>query len=165
VPRLSATLVDASVRESLAKLGLSVEQVLAARGRFDAGKSGAGAPPVAAELRSVAHRAALDLLALREGVAALDRGLAQNVRRTADQIEDLVGKLAQKLERVQANSDGSGRRHHRRLSSGLFPNDSPQERVRGALEFVARQGVGWIDELLSGIDPLPTEHLVVYLPG
>jgi hypothetical protein len=87
------------------------------------------------------------------------------VKRTADIFEDQVGKLAEKLARVQQNSAGSGRRHQRRLANGLFPNDMPQERMRGALEFVARAGTGWIDELLSGIDPLPTEHLVVYLPS
>jgi hypothetical protein len=48
--------------------------------------------------------------------------------------------------------------------NGLFPNGLPQERVRGTLEFVARYGVGWIDELLAGVDPLPTEHLLASFP-
>jgi len=165
IPRLSATLVDRQAKESLEKLGLDVRTLLAARGRIEEPEEAAGeAPPVAARLRAVARQAAHDLVALREDVAALDRGLAAHVKRTADSFEDQVGKLVQKLERVQQNSTGSGRRHQRRLANGLFPNDTPQERVRGALEFVARGGTSWIDELLLGIDPLPTEHLVVYLP-
>lgn len=162
VPRLAGTLVDAGARESLAKLGLEVQDVLLARGRFDPLGS-AAASPAGARLRAVAERASSELLALREEVAAIDRGLAQHVRRTASQIAGLVDKLAGKLERVQANAAGSGRRHQRRLSNGLFPMETPQERVRGLLEFVARYGRGWLDELLAGIDPLPTEHLVVYL--
>ena len=35
VPRLSATLVDSAARESLAKLGLEVRDVLQARGRIE----------------------------------------------------------------------------------------------------------------------------------
>ena len=164
VPRLSATLVDAASRESLAKLELDVRDVLAVHGKLEPPPSTESAPPVARELRSVARRAAVELVALREQASALDPGLAQQLKRTADQIEDLVEKLAAKLERVQANNSGSGRRHHRRLANGLCPNGEPQERVRGALEFVARFGTGWIDELLAGIDPLPTEHLVAQLP-
>lgn len=165
VPRASATLVDAAARESLAKVGLEVQDVLAARGKIEPAASADGAPPVVLALRAVARRAAEELVALRGDVAVLDPGLAQHVKRTADQIEDQIERLAAKLERVQANSSGTGRRHYRRLTNGLYPNELPQERVRGALEFVARHGTGWIDELLAGIDPLPTEHLVAYLPA
>ncbi len=163
VPRLTATLVDASARESLLKLDLELADVLRARGRI--GEAGDAAPssPTASRLRAVAGRASGELLALREEVAQVDRGLGQQVRRTADQLESLVGKLAEKLDRVQANAAGTGRRHVRRLAGGLFPLDQPQERVRGALEFVARHGRAWVDECLAGIDPLPTEHLVVHL--
>jgi bacillithiol biosynthesis cysteine-adding enzyme BshC len=165
VPRLSATLVDPNARESLAKLGLEVRDVLTRRGRIEPAAAEASASPVVLELRAAAKRAAHELLASREAVAALDPGLALQLKRTADQVGDLVEKLAVKLERVQQNSAGTGRRHYRRLANGLFPNGEPQERVRGPLEFVARHGTSWIDELLAGIDPLPTEHLVVYLPG
>jgi len=165
VPRLSATLVDAAARESLSKLGLEVRDVLQAKGQLSAHDEGAPASPTAQRLREVARRAAAELLDLRAEVGGDDRGLAQQVKRTAEQIEDLIGKLATKLERVHQNTQGTGRRHYRRLANGLYPNETPQERVRGALEFVARHGTGWIDELLAGIDPLPTEHLVVYLPS
>jgi uncharacterized protein YllA (UPF0747 family) len=165
VPRLSATLVDAQARDSLEKLGLGVRDVLARRGRIEPPADAAGSSAAALALRAAARRAAGEILSTRGDVEAIDRGLAQQLRRTADQIEDQVERLAAKLERVQQNSAGTGRRHYRRLANGLCPNGEPQDRVRGTLEFVARHGVAWIDELLSGIDPLPTEHLVVYLPG
>jgi len=165
VPRLSATLVDPAARASLARLDLSVRDVLARRGAIEPPAEESAVPAAALTLRAAAQRAAAELLAAREDVAALDAGLAQQLRRTADQVRDLIERLAAKLERVQQNSAGTGRRHYRRLANGLFPNGLPQERVRGALEFVARHGTDWIDELLAGIDPLPTEHLVVYLAG
>jgi uncharacterized protein YllA (UPF0747 family) len=139
--------------------------VLRSRGRIEPAATSAGSSPVVERMRAAGKRAAAELLTLREDAAALDRGLAQQVKRTADQVEDVIEKLAAKLERVRENSAGTGRRHYRRLANGLFPNETPQERVRGALEFVARHGTGWIDELLAGIDPFPTEHLVVYLPA
>jgi uncharacterized protein YllA (UPF0747 family) len=164
VPRLSATLVDAPSRESLARLELTVEDVLRTRGQLEPEPDAAPTPPAAQRLRASARRAAADLLEQRAEIAALDPGLAQQLKRTADQVKDLVERLAHKLERVQQNSAGTGKRHYRRLSNGLFPNGEPQERLRGALELVARHGTGWIDELLAGIDPLPTEHLVAYFP-
>ena len=78
--------------------------------------------------------------------------------------EDLIDTVASKIERVQANAAGSGRRHQRRVTNGLYPNGLPQERVRGALEFLARYGTDWVDELIPGVDPLPTEHVLVSFP-
>jgi hypothetical protein len=99
---------------------------------------------------------------LRTELAELDRGLAQQLKRSAAQVRALVEKLATKAERVHANTQGRGRRHYRRVNNGLYPRRTPQERVRGALEFIASHGRGWIDELLREIDPFPTEHLLVY---
>jgi len=163
VPRLSATLLDAATRESLSKLELDVGDVLRARGQLAEGADDGPASPAAARLREVARNAAAELAGLRALVAEEDRGLGLHVQRTAEQIEGLVEKLATKLDRVRQNASGSGRRHVRRVANGLFPQGQPQERVRGALEFVARYGTAWIDELLAGLEPLPVEHLVVQL--
>jgi len=163
VPRLSATLVDAASQEAAGKCALEVGDVLLARGVLTSREEATPGSPVSEDLRAVARDAARELLARRESVAAIDRGLAQQLRRSADQVSGLVEKLAAKLDRVQANAAGSGRRHQRRLSNGLFPNGQPQERQRGALEFVARLGTDWIDALLENVEPLPTEHLVVHL--
>ncbi len=165
VPRLSATLVDPSARASLAKVGLDVQDVLLARGALGEPADAGPSSPLVPRLRGIGERAAHELLALKDEVAAVDRGLAQQLKKSADQLEGVLEKLAAKIERVQANASGSERRHLRRLSNGLFPRGEPQERVRGALEFVARFGRGWLDELLHEIDPLPTEHVVVHLAG
>ena len=164
VPRLSATLVDPATRASLEKLDLDVTAALAARGRLGStAAEGDVAAPVAARLRDIADETARRLLGERAALAELDVGLGQQLRKTADQIKGLVEKLAGKADRVQANAAGRGRRHFRRINNGLFPRELPQERVRGALEFVARWGTGWIDRLLEEIEPLPTEHVVVTL--
>ena len=162
VPRLSATLVDAEARVSLERLELSVGDALAGRAAgADEGEEGGA--PVAAELRAVAARAAAELDALRAPLQELDRGLGVQLKRTGQDLIDLVEKLAGKADRVHQNQTGKGRRHVRRIQSCLRPRDEPQERVLSTLELTARHGTAWIDELLGEIDAFPAEHLVVHL--
>ncbi|MEW6074160.1 MAG: bacillithiol biosynthesis cysteine-adding enzyme BshC [Planctomycetota bacterium] len=163
VPRLSATLVDPEVRVALEKLEIGVADVLRARGRLGESEGADEASPVLERLREVGRGAARELEELREDLARLDRGLAAQLRRLGEQIRDLVDRLAGKAERVHANACGRGRRHFRRLNHGLFPRGEPQERVRGLVEFAARFGTGWLDELIEEIEPLPTEHVVIHL--
>jgi bacillithiol biosynthesis cysteine-adding enzyme BshC len=165
VPRVSCTLVDGWVRFALERLEASVEDVLRAHGSFTPKGDGQPEPPVLQKLRDVAEDARRDVLALRAELDELDPGLAVQIKRTADQVRDLVRQLAEKAQRVQQNRSGKGRRHERRVNNALFPNGEPQERVLGPLQFVARHGEAWIGELLGEIDPLATEHVVVQLPG
>ncbi len=162
VPRISFTLVDPECRQSLARLETDVESILRARGSFTA-KEQDDAPPVLAQMSSIAKDAATRLSTLRAELAALDPGLAVQLKRTCDQIQDLVDKLAEKGARVHQNKSGKGRRHERRVNNLLFPRNEPQERVLGPLPFVARFGEDWIRELLLEIDPLAPEHMVVHL--
>ena len=164
VPRLSATLVEPAVTESLATLGIGVRDALLARGRLGEAPAESGEESsVAARLRAIAAEAARKLQEEKGAVAEVDRGLAQQLKKAGDQMKGLAEKLAAKVDRVQANAAGRGRRHHRRIDNGLFPRHTPQERVRGSLEFVARWGPDWLEQLLAEIEPLPTEHVVVTL--
>ncbi|MBL8863614.1 MAG: bacillithiol biosynthesis cysteine-adding enzyme BshC [Planctomycetes bacterium] len=165
VPRGSVTLVDGHVRFALARLEASVEAILRARGQFAPPGSAEPEPPVLGKLRTAAQRAKSELDGLRPELAELEPGLAVQLKRTADQVQDLVSQLADKALRVQSNRAGKGRRHERRANNALFPNQTPQERVFGPLQFVARHGEGWLEELLEAVDPLGGDHLVVHLPG
>jgi bacillithiol synthase len=162
VPRLSCTLVDPECERSLARLGLSVGDVLASKGEIER-PAGAQTLPVAVALREAAERAAAELLAHRGELAQVDRGLAQNLKRTAEQMRGLVEKLCEKAERVQQNAAGTGARHVRRVRNTLLPRGLPQERVLGPLPFTARLGAGWIDELFEQVPALARSHLVVHI--
>ncbi len=164
VPRLSATLVDPPTRLALQKLGIDVSEILAARGALWRGGEAAVHPSeLASRLRKIASDSASALLSERSAVADVERGLAHQLKKAAETFSGLVDRVATKVERVESNALGSDRRHQRRVTNALYPRDAPQERVRGALEFVARHGRGWLDLLLEAIEPLPTEHLVVNL--
>jgi bacillithiol synthase len=164
VPRLSATLVDPESRASLDKLDLALRDALEARGKLGEGNAEEREEPaVARRLREIGERAAREILELRPEMQLVDRGLASQLRRVADRVKGPVERLAGKAERVHTNQQGRGRRHFRRLNHGLVPRGAPQERVRGLIEFAARFGTGWLDQLLEEFEPLPTEHLAIHL--
>ncbi len=163
VARVSCTLVDGGTRASLDRLEAGVGDVIAARGTFAPPADDAPEPAVLAKLRAAAQRAHDDLDTLRSELAALDPGLAIQLKRTGDSVRNLIDTVAEKAERVHRNKSGKGRRHERRANSVIFPGAKPQERVLGPLQFVARHGEEWIDELLDELDPLGVEHVVVHL--
>jgi bacillithiol biosynthesis cysteine-adding enzyme BshC len=160
VPRWSCTLVDPQTYSALAQLDLPLAAVLAARGRIEQDDAGESAPPVVAELRGIAERASNELLAQKGALAELDRGLAQNLGRTASQIRSLVEKMCEKAERVHANNQGRGKRVVRRVANTICPRGELQERVLGPLPYLAQFGRGWIDELFEQVGPFERAHLV-----
>lgn len=162
VPRVSATLVDPEVRVALSRTGASLREVLAARGAFDV-VADEDAPRVIADLRADVEAAARQLLSRRADLASLEPALAVSLKRAVDQARDLVGKVAQKAERVHANKSGKGRRQVRRLNNTLYPRDLPQERVLGPLQYTARFGREWIEALYAEWPPAGGEHLAVHL--
>lgn len=163
VPRISMTLVDPLCRLALRRLEVDVATIVRAKGAYAVGGTNVELPPVLAKMRAAASEAAAKLTALKAEFSELDPGLAAQLKRTGDQIEELVEKLAEKGERVHQNKSGKGRRHERRANTILFPRQMPQERVLGPLPFVARFGEQWIHELCAELDPLAPEHLIVNL--
>ena len=165
LPRLSVTLVEPNVAASLEALELEPRQVLERKENVAAKEEEKDeSPPLANDLRELGASVKSRLSELEGALAELDPGLVNQLRRTARDTGKLFDKFAGKVERVHANSKGRGRRHERRVANTLLPRDLPQERVRTALEVVARHGTDWFSELIAEIDPFPTEHLVVHLP-
>jgi len=160
VPRVSCTLVDRATRASLEKLGIDARRVLEDRGQFDVEPE--EGPPVLGELRDIARRCASELLGQREALSSLDRGLAMNLKRAADQVTDVVEKIATKADRVHANQSGKGKRHVRRVNHGLFPREEPQERVLGPLDLCATHGPEvFVSALAAELPSVCSEHLVL----
>jgi bacillithiol biosynthesis cysteine-adding enzyme BshC len=163
VPRFSATLVEPETRAALAKLGLDVRDVLERRAAPEVAAVATAGSALAGRLRRAAAEASARLLSERAALSEIERGLAHQLKRAADTVEGLVDRIATKVERVEANARGTDQRSQRRVANALLPRDTPQERVRGALEFVARHGRVWLDLLLEELEPLPTEHWIVNL--
>jgi uncharacterized protein YllA (UPF0747 family) len=163
VPRVSCTLVDPECRVSLARLGLEADAVVRGGRSLTASAPTAEAPAWIARIRAIAGAAAGEMDSLRQDVVDLEPALVSQLKRTSDQIRSAGDWLSEKVERVQQNKSGKGRRHLRRLNSWLLPREEPQERVLGPLPFVARFGEDWVRELAGAIDPLSSDHLVLHL--
>ncbi len=162
VPRWSCTLVDPQTAEAALQLGVSLGAVLANRGVEEQADE-TPPPPVIAELRAIAERAAKELNSKKEALSELDRGIAVNLGRTGAQIRSLVDKLCEKAERVHANRSGRSKRLVRRVTNTLAPRGELQERVLCLPPFLARFGAEWIDELFAAMGPLENGHLIVRL--
>ncbi len=162
VPRISITLLDQPTRLSLEKFDASLAEVLARGGAVEA-QPQSDLPPVIEALRQTAREAGEALRAHRPELAELEPALAVNLKKTADQVKQLVEKIATKAERVHANRSGKGKRHLRRIQNTLVPRGQPQERILSPLPFTARFGREWIEALYRELPPLASEHLVALL--
>ncbi|MEM6571982.1 MAG: bacillithiol biosynthesis BshC [Planctomycetota bacterium] len=164
LPRVSITLVDADTRYALGRVDSDVETVLRAMGRFGAEDDDALAdPPVVDALRAVGVDAAEKMLEHRAELAELEPALAVTLKKTADHVQQSIGKVIDKALRVHKNRAGKGARQVRRVNGTLVPRDQPQERVLGPFQFVARYGAAFVDALWSEMPAVSTEHLVLHL--
>ncbi len=174
VARVSMTLVEPDLAQALEKLSASAPgcptnslttQVLRSRGRWtpDTANSAATQTTLAERLHDQADRCTQGLKELQGELEDLQANLRGNLQRTIRGVRNSIDKLAQKVERVEANQSGRGARVLRHINHSLCPNHQPQERVLGPLQFCARHGFGWIDELYHELPPLGFEHLLVYL--
>lgn len=163
-PRVSITLIDGETRHALTRVGdPSIEEVARARGEWTPAEDGADEPAVMGKLREVAAEAAERLLALKAELAELEPALGITLKKTAGHVEQSIGKVVSKAERVHQNRAGKGARQVRRVNNTICPRGVPQERLLGPLQFVARYGRGLVDALAEELPALSTEHLVLHV--
>ena len=163
LPRVSLTLVDEETRLSLQRIEADLETVMRANGSFRPVESEAEEPAVVQALRGVGEDTRAALLEHRSELARLEPALAITLKKTAQHVQQSIGKVIDKALRVHKNSAGKGARHIRRANSMLVPRDTPQERVLGPFAFIARFGRDFVDALWSEMPSASTEHLVLHL--
>ncbi len=163
VPRLQATLVDGPCVESLERLELSVQHVLRCKGEIETH----GIAPQATELLETLDQIAMDArLALKEQKQALlniGPTLKPALRAATTELTAALRGLSKKVSYVAANRGGKLDRHRRRLSTTLCPQAGPQAQTLSPFPWIAREGVGWLGDLLREVDPFCGEHLAIYL--
>lgn len=163
VPRLSATILEPAMLRSLNKLKLTPAQAIALRGKLSLDAASQAKSPIAKELEEIAAETRTRILDQKAALGASERNMGPQFKKVASQIQQTIGKLADKVDRAHSNAAGSQKRHARRIQHGLYPRGKPQERVRGPLEICAQFGNQWIADLILEVEPLPTEHLLVQI--
>ncbi len=163
IPRVSLTLVDEETRHALGRFEAGLEDVLRASGSFTSEAEEGTEPEVIAALRKVSEEASSALTAHRSEIAALEPALGITLKKTAKHVRISIEKVIDKAIRVHQNRAGKGARQVRRVNHTLMPRNTPQERVLGPFQFVARFGPDFVDALWRELPATSTEHMVLHL--
>ena len=163
IPRVSVTLVDEECSASLKKSGLTLLDILGAKGEFEIEEVEGDTPAAITEVQDIVREAQEKLRAKRSALAEIEPSLETGLRRAADQMASGVEKLLAKALRIHQNKGGKEKRHIRRLNHRLMPRGLPQERVLGPLEFYTRYGPDWVRALYDAVPPVCASHLAMNL--
>lgn len=151
LPRLSATLIEPAAAKILAQRKLSLQDVMAAQPDELAQRLGAEILPEEGRQKLEAAGSALDseLKTVTEWMARLDAGLGKSAEVAAGKMRYQMDRLRRLASEYQLQKESSLRKHVDSLYLNLFPERHPQERVIGAVAFLARQGEGLVSELVD----------------
>lgn len=164
-PRAAFTIVDRKAQRLLERYRLSVDEVVSTPRIEVARKMAAGHDSGEIIAGFVALEREID-----ERLTALGSRIAEEDPPVADMLEGAGKKILHQVSRVhdryvknneQRNEHLGG--HLDYLRSCLLPRGKPQERVLNFNTFLAQQGPGMIEELISAIDPFQRGHRVVYV--
>ncbi len=159
LPRLSATLVEPAVAETLRQHELSVEDVIATRPEELAVRLGARAMPIENKRKLAAAGNALDaeLSELTAYLQSLDEGLGRSAEVAASKMRYQMNRLRRLSANYQLQREAGLRRHADAVAQALFPDGHLQERLIGAAWFLSRYG-----ESLAAV---LVEHAAQECPG
>lgn len=164
LPRVDCTLVDEALRNSLARLGRTLEEVYRE-------PTGGDPEPFSGELqrsveglRKLATETSKQLHDLARPLWGLDPVLRPVSRRAARELREAIYGLNAKAERVLNNRTGKFGRHRRIIATTLLPSGQPQQETDPLLAWTCRFGTQWLEALLAELDPFAWEHVVVNFP-
>lgn len=150
LPRLSATLIDASVADVMARHEVQFAQVLETKTAEEMTvRLGARAMPVEGKRKLSAAGNALDaeLSALLTYMQSLSPDLGRAAGVGASKMRYQMNRLRRMAARFEADRTGSLRKQATTLVLNVFPDEHLQERLIGGIWFLAKFGddlPGWL---------------------
>ena len=171
LPRLSATVIDASTAALLARYDLAPERVIGADP--DALTQSLAARSMSIEtkqkLASAGNALDRELAALTEHLTAMDHNLGRSASVSASKMRYQMNRLRRMAANFQLQREGSIARDAGAICRSIFPNRAPQERIMAAATLFSLAGVEFVDRLVrevadanSGHNP---EHSPEHSPG
>ena len=141
LPRFSATLVEPEIAAIMDRHQLSLTDAFEPPAEL-AAKLGARAMPVEGKRRLASAGKALDaeLEAVTGWMNSLDQGLGRAAQTAASKMRYQMNRLRRMAAHHQLERETSLERHAVAISTSLFPDRHPQERVIGAAYFLSRYG-------------------------
>ncbi len=139
LPRLSATLVDASVRAVMEQHELGFRDALQPANEL-LQKMGARAIPVEGKRKIAAAGNALDteLGAVTQWMSAMDESLGRSAGLAANKMRYQMNRLRRLAANWQVQKEAHLKKHATAVSDLLFPEGHPQERFLAGVALLAR---------------------------
>ena len=163
-PRFSITLVEARLASWMRKYGLRLRDVLRPKDEFVSMLSRRTIP---ADLKEDFDRSReqLDrlLAPLLQSLQKLDPTIASAGEVASQKMRYQLEQLEARAARAHLQREQVLDRHAGLLSAMLFPERELQERKIGGIYFVAKHGLGLIDQLIDVYKPECRDHQVIEL--
>ena len=164
VPRAGFTILDAHSQKLLDRYGLTLTDFFEGE---DAIRNRVAArlipPAVAGALRETADTVGRAVDRLRGELGTFDPTLAQALDRSARKIRYQIGKVEGKAGREAMRRDARATEDAASLSGLLCPERHLQERLYSILPFLARHGLGLLDQVYEAIQLDCPDHRMMVL--
>jgi len=160
LPRLSATLLEPAIAQTMAAHEVSLPQIFEAKTAEElAVRLGARAMPIEGKRKIAAVGNAMDaeLTALTEYMGAMSADLGRAAEVSGNKMRYQMNRLRRMAAAFEVQKEASLLKHARAIMLNVFPDGHLQERLLAGVGFVARHG----DELAA----LLVEHAGQECPG
>lgn len=164
-PRAAFTIVDRKSRRLLRQYGLEVGEILRepAANLVESMVRAADRQEILQQLDQLREDVSQRLSGLVESINQFDPTVAAKARRTAERMSGGLGRLQRRFVDNTVRRDEVLRRHVEHLVARLKPHGHLQERVLNFAGILAEGGPGFLDMLLSRVEPDRIGHRVVFL--
>ena len=164
LPRLSATLVEPKIATVMERHELRLPDALTSADAL-AQRLAARAMPVEGKRKLAAAGNSLDdeLTAVTGWMAQLDPGLGRAATTAGSKMRYQMNRLRRLAARYQLEKESSLARHAEAITQALYPGGHLQEREVAGVYFLATQGPGLLDTLLSAAGDACPGHKVLRL--
>jgi len=165
-PRLSATLLEPAIAQTMAAHEVSLPQVFEARSADELGvRLGARAMPIEGKRKLAAAGTAMDaeLSALTEYMSAMSDDLGRAAGVSANKMRYQMNRLRRMAAAFEVQKEASLSKHANAIMLNVFPEGHLQERVLAGVGFVATHGDGLVELLVEHAGQECPGHRVISL--
>ncbi len=163
IPRLSATLIEKNVERRLERYGLRLPDIFGSSQQIRQMLADRNLPQ-GLSLQMDGTRDQIDSLtaSLEKSIEQLDPTLVDAARRAGSKMRYQVERLRRRVGNAQAVKELAVGNAAELLSAALYPRGALQERILGGTYFLARQGLGLIDEMFESLASSGPQHQILY---
>jgi len=162
MPRLSATIVEPRMAKLLERHQLTLPEIFRGPEKLREYIAAKALPDSIMKSFDAADEHLEEAIASIHGpLAKLDPTLQDASENAATKMRYQLQSLREKAARAEARKNTELQRHADELSTLLYPNKSLQEREVGAIYFLLKYGMGFLQQLREKLQPGCLEHQVV----